>query len=309
MRRFRPHEAPIVERVAFAFDTAFVDARADGEVKVFRLRRRRRARRWRAIAPMRCAGATHAAAAAPGAQPAPPSEASRGGTLRRTRAGAEAVAVHAFQGNVGDAPPTASAWRRSAGARSSCGRLGEGAAVAYAAPRAGHAGAPRARVIAWSRCWRGKVVEIVDERRPGAPIFTVTARDKVARADALGRWADDLALLQPGRRPLVLPEARQPAPRTMRRHAASLASRRARKNQPEPIRAADDYRELGRSRLGPHLLAGGFGLRRKRFSAMISRAFDGAAPRPIEAVVGKPRRPSHRPRPGCCVRGQGRDRR
>ena len=54
----------MVERVNFAFDTSFVTRAGDGEVKVFRLRDDG-VPALAAVAPMRCAGAVIAAAAAP----------------------------------------------------------------------------------------------------------------------------------------------------------------------------------------------------------------------------------------------------
>ncbi|APR76620.1 Serine/threonine kinase [Minicystis rosea] len=284
IRRFRPHEAPIVERVAFAFDTAFATRAADGEVKVFRLREDG-VPALAAIAPVRCAGAMHAAALSPVLACATERGVARW-DLRRTRAGAEDVVVHAFQGNVGDISADGERVAAFGGKEVLLWTPAEGAAVVYTAPRPVTLVrlSPRDRVAA---LLEGKVVEIVDERRPGAPIFTVTARDK---APEQLRWDDgglDLALCNPsGGRWHHLKRGARAKDDAPPRGEPCVAPRP--KNQPEPIRGTDDYRELGEREVGPHLLAGGFRLRRRRFLSHDLVLFDGASPRVNDAALGKP---------------------
>src|SRR6185437_8369586 len=99
--RLRPHEAPVVERVDLAFDTAFATRAADGEVKVFRLRDDGRPA-LAAVAPMRCTGPLHAAAAAPVLACSVAGGVARWDLAVARRSPGEALAVHPFEGAVAD---------------------------------------------------------------------------------------------------------------------------------------------------------------------------------------------------------------
>jgi serine/threonine protein kinase len=302
LRRLRPHEAPLVERVAFAFDTAFATRAADGEVKVFRLREDG-APALAAIAPMRCAGGVVVAAAAPVLACATEGGVARW-DLRRARAGAEAVQVHAFQGNVGDVSADGERVAAFGGREALFWAPSEGLAVVYTAPHpVNHARlSPRDRVVA---LLQGKTVELVDERRPGAPLFTLTVREK---APDQMRWDEgglDLAVCGPGGGRWHLLQrggrARDVAPP----RGEPCAPARPR-NQPEPVRAIDDYRDLADRDLGPHLLAGGFRLRRHRYLSHDLVVFDGAFTRLPEALPGKPE-PTIPPAAGRLLRFDGKD--
>ncbi len=94
---FRPHDAPLVERVPLAFTTGFVTRSTSGEVKIFRIRGDGSVA-LAAIAPVRCSGAVQAATAAPVLACA-----SERGLLRwdlRRGRGAEVIDAYPFGGNV-----------------------------------------------------------------------------------------------------------------------------------------------------------------------------------------------------------------
>jgi len=95
----RPHEMPFVERVQFAFDTAFATRSANGEVRVFRLRSDGSVA-LAAIMPGKCTSALKAADAAPVLACL-----GEGGLIRWDMRKAASVDKHDFQGIPLDVSP------------------------------------------------------------------------------------------------------------------------------------------------------------------------------------------------------------
>lgn len=95
----RPHEAPFVERVHFAFDTAFATRSANGEVRVFRLRSDGTVA-LAAIMPAKCSSALKAADSAPVLACL-----GEGGLIRWDLRQAASIDKHEFQGIPLDVSP------------------------------------------------------------------------------------------------------------------------------------------------------------------------------------------------------------
>ena len=165
LTRLRPFDDPVVERVAFAFDTAIALRSSEGEVKVFRLREDGTVK-LAAVAPMRCAGAMRTAAAAPVLACATEDGLARwnlGGSLDRDP----------FAGNVADLSPDGERVLAVAGRQVRFWTpAAPGPQPEYTAPRPvklarfGPRDGPAALV-------EDGTIEIVDPHRPAAPIVTL----------------------------------------------------------------------------------------------------------------------------------------
>jgi serine/threonine protein kinase len=269
--RLRPHAAPLVERVDFAFDTAFATRAASGEVKVFRLRDDGRPA-LAAIAPMHCEGPLRAAAAAPVLACA-----TRDGVARwdmRRREAPERVVTKAAQGDVADLSPDGERvavlldrevtfWSPSGEAR-------------YLAPRPVGAVsfAPRGSAAA---ILQGAEVVVIDTRRPSRPLVTLALDD--GRASSL-RWDEgglDLAVcgaqggsfhyLRKGGRPASDPPPQGDACARDARagQLGGAASQANAHTPPEPVATPDDAPDLAERDTGQHLPAGGWRLRGRRY--------------------------------------------
>ena len=289
LRRLRPHEAALVERVTFGFDTAFATRASDGEVKVFRLRDDGHAA-LAAVAPMRCLGAMHAAAEAPVL-----SCATERGVARWDLRRATEVAIHPFPGAVGDVSPDGERVAAFAGQEALLWAPGEARSVV-------HRGARTITQVRWSP--RDRVaavlsqgrVEVVDEARPGAPVFTLRLP---STAPHQMRWDDgglDLALCREGHGQWRYLKRGGRAKDDPPPRGEPCAAPRP-KGQPEPLRAPEDYAELGDRELGTHLLLGGFRLRRKRFLSRDLVLFDASPPSPLSAPL-----PANTPRSPAAAR-------
>jgi serine/threonine protein kinase len=284
IRKVRPHAAALVERLPFAFDTAFATRAADGEVKVFRLRDDGKPV-LAAVAPMRCAGAMHAAAAAPVLACATDRGVARW-DLAKARRGADPLAQSPFPGSVGDVSADGERIAAFSGKDAIVWTPAESSSVAIRAARPIVLArlSPRDRAVA---LFEGTSVEVFDERRPSAPAFSFTARDKAP--DQI-RWDDgglDLAVCGPqGGRWYYLKRGGRakddPPPR-----GDPCAAPRPR-NQPEPVRTVEDYAEIADRELGPHVLTGGFRLRKRRYLSRDLVLFDVAAATPLSAPPGAP---------------------
>jgi serine/threonine protein kinase len=291
LARLRPHEAPLVERVDLAFDTAFATRASTGEVKVFRLRDDGRPA-LAAIAPMRCTGPLHAAAAAPVLACSV-----EGGVARwdlRRRAPAEAVVTQPFLGEVDDV--SADGERVAAIAdRSVLLWTAGSAAVTYAAPRAvtrvRFAPSAHAAALLEGAPGEGAHVEIVDDRRPERPLLAIDPLE--ARPDRL-RWDDgglDLGVCEAsGGRWYYLRRggrAKDDAPPK----GDPCAPPRPR-GQPEPITAPEDAPELADRDVGPHLPTGGWRLHRHRYLTRDLVVLDAAAGRALADAPDAPPPPA-----------------
>ena len=259
--RLSPHASPLVERVSFAFDTAFATRAADGEVKVFRLRDDGSVV-LAAIAPMRCVGAMHAAVAAPVIACATEEGVARWDLRKAKRAPAEAVKVNAFPGAVADLSADGARVAAFAGSEVLLWAPGEAKPAVYHASRPVKQIrlSPRDRVAALLQAGR---VEIVAERTPKEPIFTIetSERPETMRWDPGGL---DLALCAAGHgRWRYLKRGGRAKGDAAPRGAPCAAPRP--KNQPQPIQGPEDYTELADRELGAHVLAGGWKLRGRRF--------------------------------------------
>jgi hypothetical protein len=277
LRRFRPHRAAVVERAAFAFDTAFATRASDGEVKVFRVRDDG-APVLAAVAPIRCASPLSIAAAAPvlacGVE--------RGIARWDLRRAAE-VETHPFAGAVLDVSAD--------GARVAAATEKELLLWEPASAREVRRSLPRPVTVArWSP--RDATLAVADPRdllvlgtSTGEPLFSAYVGDLApeqlrwdeggldlaACGPRLGRW---IYLKHGGRALTDAPPRGAPCtpPRT--------------RGQPEPIRSAADHAELGDLTLGDHPLAGGFRLRGRRFLSRDLVVFDG--PPALPSADGKP---------------------
>jgi hypothetical protein len=266
--RLRPHEAAVVERLDFAFDTAFATRSADGEVKVFRLRDDGRPA-LAAVAPVRCIGPVHVAAAAPVLACGTENGAARWDL--RQRASPEAgVTTVPFPGDVADLSAD--------GERVA---VVNGKEVLFWSPAAG-AGHDRVTHVATrpvslvrlaphgpvAALLEANQIEILDARRPDQARLTLFPHESAAVSL---RWDDgglDLAVcdgagaghwyyLRHGGRPKDDPRPK----------GDPCAPRRPR-GQPEPVpdsAAESSAPELADRDVGPHLPAGGWKLRGHRY--------------------------------------------
>jgi serine/threonine protein kinase len=300
VRHLRPHDAPIVERVPFAFDTAFVTRAGDGEVKVFRLRDDGLPA-LAAVAPMRCAGAVIVAAAAPVLACATDRGLARWDLRRARAAPGEAVSVHAFAGNVADVSADGERVAALAGKRVLLWSPGEGREATYTAPRPVTQArwSPREPVLA---LLEGAEIEIVDARAPTAPLVAFTARDKAVDQVRWDEGGLDLAVCSPRTRSWRYLRSGGRARGDAPPHGDPCTPPRA-KAQPEPLRASEDYAELGERDLGPHVPLFGWRLRRHRYLSRDLVLFDAGGGLPTSD--GQP--PSAPSAAGRLLRFEGRD--
>ena len=281
----RPHDRAVVERVDFAFDTAFATRSSDGEVKVFRLRDDGLPA-LAAVAPMPCLGPMVIAAAAPVLACGTDHGVARWDLRAALRAPQSAVVINAFQGDVADVSPDGERVAVISGAEVFFWSPTTGGVARYLAPRPvsqvrlspqGHAAA----------LLEGTQVEIVDDRSTARPLFTVYPSLTESRAARL-RWDDgglDLAVcsgsggrwyyLRRGGRAKDDPPPRGSACSPPRPH-----------NQPEPVPTADDAPELAEREVGPHLPAGGWKLRNHRYLTRDLTVLDAAAGRVATTLPG-----------------------
>ncbi|WP_437730460.1 nSTAND1 domain-containing NTPase [Sorangium sp. So ce1335] len=180
----RPHDAPHVERVPFAFDTALATRSVTGEVRVFRLREGGTVA-LAAVAPVRCSSAVHAAEAAPVLACA-----TDGGVARwdlRRGAGEGAVDRHPFRGNVLGVSPDGARVAAVLGRRALLWAPGAdagapaAAAITLAAPAVLGRFSPRDPAIALVQQGRTSIYAL---DRPDAPLFELDTDP----APASARW-------------------------------------------------------------------------------------------------------------------------
>ncbi|XXT15614.1 serine/threonine-protein kinase [Sorangium sp. So ce429] len=176
----RPHDAPHVERVPFAFDTALATRSVTGEVRVFRLREGGTVA-LAAIAPVRCSSAVQAAEAAPVLACS-----SDGGIARwdmRRGAGADAVDRHPFRGNVLGVSPDGARVAAVLGRKALLWEpgAGAGAEITLAAPAVLGRFSPQGPVIALVQQSRTSIYAF---DRPGAPLLELDTDP----APASARW-------------------------------------------------------------------------------------------------------------------------
>ncbi|WP_437874650.1 nSTAND1 domain-containing NTPase [Sorangium sp. So ce513] len=180
----RPHDAPHVERVPFAFDTALATRSVTGEVRVFRLREDG-AVALAAVAPLRCSSAVHAAEAAPVLACS-----TDGGIARwdmRRGAAEAAVDRHRFRGNVLGVSPDGAHVAAVLGRRALLWSPGAGAdgraaaEITLAVPAVLGRFSPRDPAIALVQQGRTSIYAL---DRPGAPLLELDTDP----APASARW-------------------------------------------------------------------------------------------------------------------------
>jgi serine/threonine protein kinase len=283
LTRLRPFDDAVVERVPFAFDTAFAARSSAGEVKVFRLREDGTVK-LAAVAPMRCAGAMRAAAAAPVIACASEDGVARW-DLRRAREGAAAVDRIPFPGNVADVSADGGRVAAVAGRRVivwSAGASGPPAEMAATRPVTLARFGPRDGALALVE---DGTIEIVDPIRPGSPLVTLSHDQTLPE---LVRWDEgglDVAVCgRDGGRWYYLKRGGRakddPPPR-----GDPCAPPRP-KGQPEPIRTIADYADLVELGTGQHLILGGFKLKRRRYLTRDMIVFDASYGLPPTAPPG-----------------------
>ncbi|WP_437964236.1 protein kinase [Sorangium sp. So ce260] len=254
----RPHDAPHVERVAFAFDTAVATRSVTGEVRVFRLREGGTVA-LAAVAPVRCSSAVHAAEAAPVLACS-----TDGGIARwdmRRGDGAGAVDRHPFRGNVLGVSPDGARVAAVLGRRALLWGPdgGAGAEITLAAPAVLGRFGPRDPVIALVQQSRTSIYAF---DRPDAPLLELDTDP----APASARWDAgglDLGvcggggsvwhyLRKGGRAPGDPPPEGSPC--------EAPPGQRA----PQPLRARSDAADIAGRDVGPHALLGGWRLPDRR---------------------------------------------
>ncbi|EYF07021.1 serine/threonine-protein kinase [Chondromyces apiculatus] len=258
----RVHEAPIVERVPFAFDTAVVTRDASGEVRVIRLRASH-APALAAIAPVRCSGALRAAEMAPVIACSTEEGIARWDLRRGT--GEPAVDRHPFRGVVLDVSPDGSRVAAAIGRRvllweprraGGVGPLGNAMELALGGP---------VMLGRWSP--RDAVVALVEPGQVGVYAFQPGGEGRlIVRATGIqpvsGRWDEgglDFGLCSAGgdaawyylRRGKRAPEDRAPSGSP----CVAPGSWKA-----EALHAEREAPELSDLEIGPHPVAGGFRL-------------------------------------------------
>lgn len=254
----RPHDAPHVERVPFAFDTALATRSVTGEVRVFRLREGGTVA-LAAVAPVRCSSAVHAAEAAPVLACS-----TDGGIARwdmRRGGGAEAVDRHPFRGNVLGVSPDGAHVAAVLGRRALLWGpgAGAGAEITLGAPAVLGRFSPRDPVIALVQQSRTAIYAL---DRPEAPLFELDTDP----APASARWdAGGLDLgvcgsggsvwhyLRKGGR-----AAGDPPPE------GSPCEASPGKGAPRPLRARGEIADIAERDVGPHALVGGWRLPDRR---------------------------------------------
>lgn len=259
----RVHEAPIVERVPFAFDTAVVTRSSTGEVRVVRLGQSG-APALAAIAPIRCSGQVRAAEAAPVIACSTDQGIARWDLRRGT--GEPSVDRHAFRGIVLDVSPDGA---RVAAALDRRVLLWQPRRAEPPAEVELSLGAPAA-LGRWSP--RDPVIALVEPGRIAIHAFSPGVRAKapaplieipVSLAPASARWDAgglDFGLCSVSgagawhylRRGGRAPEDAPPR--------GSPCAPPARAQQAEPLRSEREAPELAELEFGPHPLAGGFRL-------------------------------------------------
>ncbi|MGK4003461.1 serine/threonine-protein kinase [Sorangium sp. So ce1036] len=277
----RPHDAPHVERVPFAFDTAVATRSVTGEVRVFRLREGGTVA-LAAVAPVRCSSAVHVAEAAPVLACS-----TDGGIARwdmRRGGGEGAVDRHPFRGNVLGVSPdgarvaavlgrrallwapgrsagdAASAARDAGGAASAAGGAGgaamrDSAEVLLSAPAVLGRFSPRDPVIALVQQGRTSIHAF---DRPDPPLLELATNP----APASARWDAgglDLGvcgasggvwhyLRKGGRAASDPPPEGSPCEAPLGRRA------------PRPLRSRGEASDIAARDVGPHVFLGGWRL-------------------------------------------------
>lgn len=259
----RVHEAPIVERVPLAFDTAVVTRSSSGEVRVVRLGQSGTPA-LAAIAPIRCSGQVRAAEAAPVIACSTEQGIARWDLRRGT--GEPSVDRHAFRGIVLDVSPDGALvaaaldrrvllWQPRRGAPPAEVELSTGAPAALGrwSPRdpvialvepgriAIHAFAPGARAKA-----PAPLIEIPVSLAPASARWDAGGLDfGLCSVSGAGAW---YYLRRGGRAPEDAPPRGSPC------------APPARVQQAEPLRSEREVPELDELEFGPHPIAGGFRL-------------------------------------------------
>jgi serine/threonine protein kinase len=267
----RPHRAPLVERVPFAFDTAFATRAVDGEVRVFRLRESGEVA-LAAVAPMKCAGALRLAEAAPVLACS-----SEGGVARWDMRRGGAVDTLPIQANVADISSDGERVAAIVGRKLVMWRpnKSERAERDSMSPILHARWSPRDALIA---VVTPGVLDIVSPEQPADSIFhaslptdAVSARwDEggvdfgVCGTDRAGVW---LYLRHGGRA-----KSDPPVP------ATSACVERASQSAPEMISSPHSLAEIADRDVGPHALTSGFRLAPHRFLSRDLVVFDTSIP-------------------------------
>ncbi|WP_437573802.1 nSTAND1 domain-containing NTPase [Sorangium sp. So ce887] len=254
----RPHDAPHMERVPFAFDTAMATRSVTGEVRVFRLREGGTVA-LAAVAPVQCSSAVHAAEAAPVLACSTDDGIARW-DMRRG-GGAGAVDRHPFRGNVLGISPDGARVAAVLGRRALLWGPdgGAGAEITLAAPAVLGRFSPRAPAIALVQQSRTSIYAF---DRPGAPLLELDTDP----APASARWDAgglDLGvcgsggsawhyLRKGGRAPGDPPPEGSPC--------EAPPGQRA----PQPLRARSEAADLAERDVGPQRLLGGWRLPDRR---------------------------------------------
>ncbi|MBK9258836.1 MAG: serine/threonine-protein kinase PknK [Polyangiaceae bacterium] len=251
----RPHETPFVERVHFAFDTAFATRSVAGEVRVFRLRPDG-AVALAAILPTRCTGALEVAERAPVLACL-----GDGGLLRWDLRRADKVDTHPFQGLPLDVSPDGEWIAAAIDQKVLVWRPSEQKTfeIKPAGPVEFGRFGPRENMLALVEPGR---FEIFDPVRPDAPLM---AGDS-AGTPTFVRWDEgglDLAICGTsigddavtGQFHYLRKGARAPGDALPKGNPCEPAPREGR---PVVAKSKDDVRDLSNLPLGPRDLLGGF---------------------------------------------------
>ena len=251
----RPHDAPVVERVPLAFDTAVATRSASGEVRVLRLREDGGVA-LAAVGPVRCRSSMRAAEAAPVIACS-----TDDGIARWDLRGGGALDRHGFKGIVLDVSPDGARVVAAVGRRVLLWEPGADEAarareVTLVGPAVLGRWSPRDPVVALVQPGRTVVhamggagealVEVASAPAPASARWDAGGLDlAVCGANGAGAWH----YLRRGGR-----AEREPLPEG-RPCAAPGGSRRA-----APLRIEEDAGELAELEIGDHKLAGGWKL-------------------------------------------------
>ncbi|AUX44923.1 protein kinase [Sorangium cellulosum] len=263
----RPHDAPHVERVPFAFDTAVATRSVTGEVHVFRLQEGGTVA-LAAVSPVRCSSAVHVAEAAPVLACS-----TDGGVARwdmRRGGGAGAVDRHPFRGNVLGVSPDGERVAAVLGRRAllwePTGVPAEGAAAGAAAGRSAEIAlaspavlgrfSPRDPVIALVQQGRTSIVAF---DRPGVPLLELDTDP----APASARWDAgglDLGVCGGGGSVWHYLRAGGRAPGDPPPPEGSPCEATPDQRAPRPLRSRGEANDVAERDVGPHVFLGGWRL-------------------------------------------------
>ena len=269
----RPHADPLAERAAFAFDTSFATRSVTGEVKVFRLRDDGEPV-LAAVAPMRCTGAMHLAAAAPVLACATDQGIARWDLrLARTQPDARGRAPRSSRATSPASPPTARASPPPRGAACCSGRPTSVARRPTSRRRrcGSPSWSPRDPVLAVVESAGFEIVDFAvraartlgDVAAPTALFRGSLASEPTRRAGTRAGSISRSATASGGGRWVYLKRggrAKDDAP-----PKGSPCARPAPARRPRVLARSTDFDELATRDLGPHSPLGGWRLGHHRF--------------------------------------------